>query len=148
MRKLQLAIPVGLVALVMSSAVVRADQKKHEERYCTALGEVNSDVASLEALGPSSTMMELRGLVQRIQRNGKAIDREARKIKSAASKQFVQAADQLYTDIQTLPDTITMAEARSRIASDVRAVERTATRLAQESGCPENVPQAPAEQQQ
>ena len=55
------------------------------------------------------------------------------------------AADQLYKEMQSLPDSMTIDEARTRLADDVQAVKRTARALATESGCPEAMPDTNAD---
>lgn len=55
-----IVMPISLVAVVMTSVVARADRKAHAEKYCSAQSAVGADVAKQEALGPSSTLPELR----------------------------------------------------------------------------------------
>jgi hypothetical protein len=140
-----IAISASILLVVMTSMTARADRKKHEEKYCSALSGVSTDLAKLEALGPRSTLSELRAEVMQIDKDAKTVDREARKIKTATSKQFVQAAEQLYKEMRSLPDSMTIEEARTRLDGDVQAVKRSARALATESGCPEAMPEAPKE---
>jgi hypothetical protein len=140
-----IAIPASIVLVLMTTLTARADRKKHEEKYCSALSGVSTDLAKLETLGPSSTLAELRAEVMQIDKDAKTVDREARKIKTATSKRFVDAADQLYKEMQSLPDSMTIDEARTRLADDVQAVKRTARALATESGCPEAMPDTNAD---
>ena len=135
-----IAISVGLLALATTTGVVRADRKKHEEKYCTSLSAVSADLAKLEALGPDSTIAELRAAVAQLDTHGKSVDKEARKIRTDTSKRFVQSVERLSSEMQALPDTMTIGEARTRISDDVRAVKRSAQQLAEESGCPEALP--------
>jgi hypothetical protein len=143
-----IVIQVGIpVVVVMTTSLARADRAKHEEKYCSALSAVSADLATLDALGPSATVGQLRANVEKIDTDTKAVDREARKIKTETSKRFVEAADQLYNEARSLPDGLTIEEARTRLGGDVQAVKRTARALADESGCPEAMPttKAPAE---
>ena len=136
----KLATIAAFAALVMTSAAARADQKKHEEKYCSALSAVSDDLKKLDKLGPDSKLSELRAQVQKIDGDAQKVDKEARKIHTETSKQFVQSVDQLQRELQALPDSMTIAEARARVRGDVQAVKRSARDLANESGCPEAMP--------
>ena len=124
----------------MTSTIAGADRQKHEETYCTALSAVSADLAKLDALGPSSTVSELRTTVARMDTDAKAVNRAATRINTPTSRPLVQAMDQLSDEMRKVPDSMTLDEARSRVGDDVKAVERSAKALAEESGCPEAMP--------
>jgi hypothetical protein len=133
----------GLAAVVMMTAVAHADRAKHKEKYCSALSAVSAELAALEAMGPQSTVGELRTAVAKVEEDAKAVDKEARKIKTETSKKFVQSAEHLQKEMQSIPDTMTLDEARVRIDDELRQVKRNARALAVESGCPEAMPEQP-----
>jgi hypothetical protein len=144
MRKIRLlAIPVTFGALVLTSAVTHADKSKHEERYCSALMALGNDLSKLEAIGPSSTIHELRKAVDNIDGDGRNVAKEARKIGTPTSKRFVESVDRLSSEARSLSDNMTVEQARSKVDGNIQDVKRNAQELATESGCPEAVPELP-----
>jgi hypothetical protein len=144
MRKIRsLAIPVSFGALVVTSAVTHADKSAHEERYCSALMALGNDLSKLDAIGPSSTIHELRTAVDSIDGDGRNVAKEARKIRTPTAKRFVESVDTLSTEARSLSENMTVEQARAKIDGNIQDVKRNAQELANESGCPEAVPVLP-----
>lgn len=74
-------------------------------------------------------------------KDSKTIEKEASKIRTPTSQQFTQSANQLYEEAHSIPDNMTIEQARSRIEGDAQNVKRNAQAMANESGCPEAMPQ-------
>jgi hypothetical protein len=129
------------VALMATSAAVHADTKKHEGKYCAALTTLGEDLMKLQALGPDSKVGELRSIMDRIDKDARAIEKEGSRIKTPAGKQFVASANRLTNETRSMSDDMTLAQVKSRIEDDVRNVKQSAQALADEAGCPEAVPQ-------
>jgi hypothetical protein len=147
MRTRALLISTGLFAATMTSAVAHADEDKPETKFCAALAKFHADLTTLESIGPSSTMAELRASSDRIATDADDVQKAASKLKSPTAKQFTDSAHQLREEVRGLPPSITIEQAKSRIHDDVQNVQQSAQKLAAESGCPEAAPE-PQHQQE
>jgi hypothetical protein len=125
-------------ACAVAIPVAHADTKEqqHEQKFCTALAQFHSDLASLEGIGPNSTLAELRAASDRVSNDADKVQKSAKKIKGETSKQFQDSANTLRKEVRALPENITVAQAKSRIGDDVKNVKEAAKKLAEESGCP------------
>jgi hypothetical protein len=146
MKTRAVLIATGLFAATMTSAMAHADQQKHEKDFCAALAKFRADFTSLESIGPSSTMAELRAAAERASTDADDVQKMAHKIKSPTAKQFTDSARQLHDEIQALPPNITVEQAKSRIHDDIQNVQQSAQKLAAESGCPEAAPEPQRQQ--
>jgi hypothetical protein len=132
----------GLVVL-MTGAVARADEKAKEEKFCAAITDFHSDMSTFDSLGPSSTVAELRAASDRISTDSKSVQKAASKIKTATSKEFVNAVDKLRSDAKSLPDNITIEQAKAKLDNDITKVKAATRKLTTESGCPDQAPATP-----
>jgi uncharacterized phage infection (PIP) family protein YhgE len=133
------ALVIGtLFASALAGAVAHADQKA-DQKFCDALVKFRGDFASLEAIGPSSNMGELRAAADKVSDDAEKVQSAATKIKSPAAKQFVSAAKQLRSELHAMPDSTTIEQAKSRIRDDVQNVKQTGHKLAMEAGCPKDM---------
>ena len=131
----------ALFAVVMTSASARADQKKHEEKFCGALAAVSADLATLRDLKRDSTVGEVRVVLKRLRSDAQMANDQARKIDTPAAKQLVRSTAELDREVNGLPDTATLEEARTRLHDEMADVKRDTKALAAESGCPESIPE-------
>ena len=134
-------IATGLFAATMMSAVAHADEKQHQEKFCASLAKFHADFTTLESIGPSSTVADLRAAADRIAADADEVQTAAQKIKSPTAKQFTDSAHQLRKEVRALPPNITRDQAKSRVQDDIQNVKQSAQQLAAESGCPEAAPQ-------
>ncbi|MDB4957082.1 MAG: hypothetical protein JWO36_4651 [Myxococcales bacterium] len=132
-------LTVGFFA-VMTSAIAHADQTAKQEKFCAAITDFNSDVRVVDSIGPSSTVAELRAASDRLMTDAQKVVKTASKIKTPTAKQFHDAANKLHRDVNSLPDNITIDQAKTKVADDIQNVKDAARRLATESGCPEQAP--------
>lgn len=146
MKARAVLIATGLFAATMTSAMAHADQQKREEKFCTALAAFRADFTTLQSIGPSSTLAELRAASDSIAKDADDVQSKAQKIKSPTAKQFTDSARQLRDEIQALPPNITVEQAKSRIHDDIQNVQQSAQKLAAESGCPEAAPEPQRQQ--
>jgi hypothetical protein len=140
MRTGAILIAAGLAALTTALAA-SADEAKKNAKFCTAMTDFHSDVATLRALGPGSTVAALKEASGRVETDAQKVLKTAGKIDTPTAKQFTESAHQLRVDAGKIPESITIAQAQSRIQGDVQDVERAARQLATEAGCPEAAPQ-------
>jgi hypothetical protein len=145
MRKSGILIAVSLAALAISAAAP-ADEAKKNAKFCASLTDFDSGVAALQAIGPTSTVKQLRTAADRVEADANKVLKAAGKIKSDTAKQFTDSARQLRKDASAIPDTVTIEQAHSRIDDGVQNVKRAARQLATESGCPAAAPREPVPQ--
>ncbi len=136
MRRASLLV-TSLTVLWTTTLVVRADDTKKQEAFCASLSQFNSDLATLEAIGPSSTIAELRTAANRVDSSARQVQKKAGKIKTSTAKQFTASAKKLGNDARSLPDSMTLEQAQSKLKNDVQDVEQAAQQLATASGCPD-----------
>jgi len=130
-----------LLTIVAGTATAYADKEKHEEKFCAALTALGSDMSGLQALGPTSTMKEVRAALKQADKDGQTVATQAKKIGTPTAKQFTQSLNQLSDKSSKLSDNMTVEQAHERINQDIKNVVRDAKALATESGCPEGIPQ-------
>jgi hypothetical protein len=130
-----LALAVGLAAATaMVSA--RADDKKEEQQFCSALATLDMDVAQLRQMSDQSTAGQVRTAEDRVENDVKDVRHASGKMKSQTAKEFNNAVDQLRDDVRNVPDDATLAQARQKIQTDAQNVKMTGRALAAESKCP------------
>jgi hypothetical protein len=128
---------IAIVAVLFASSVASADRPKHTERFCAAIGQLDDDMAKLDAVAPRAPVQELRAIAQRIRQDSRAVEREASDDQRQLVTRFDQAADRLVNRTEALPPDFTVSQARDRIDDDIRSVKLTAQQLANDVGCPE-----------
>ena len=126
---------IVIVAVLFAGSIASADQRKHEEKYCAALSSLNDDFVKLNSIGPSSTVHDLRAVIDQIHNDSKDVQKQASRIGTPTAGQFGRATDRLASEASSIPDDLTIDQARDRIHQDVSNVKRTARALAQEAGC-------------
>jgi hypothetical protein len=138
--KTAIVIATGMVALTASVAV-HADQKKADEKFCAAVASYQSNVAELKAIGPHSTVAELRAAKSRIDNDVDQMQSAASKMKTPTAKLFMQTTKQLDKDVSNIPDDATLQQVHAKIEADVKSSQTAGRQLARESGCPQPEPQ-------
>ena len=134
------AIEAGLVILTVG-VVAHADPKPGaSEAYCAAVAALDSYLAELNAIGPHSTVAELRAATSRIERDATEMQKVAGKMKTPAAKEFNVAVKKLKQDVNNIPDDATLEQVRTKIRDDAQSTQNTGQQLASESGCPQSPP--------
>ena len=130
------ALVIGtLFASALAGAAAHADQKA-DQKFCDALVKFRSDFATLESIGPSSNMGELRAAADKVSEDADRVQSAATKMKTPTAKQFVSSAKQLRSELHAMPDSTTVEQAKSRIREDIQNVKQSSHKLAMEAGCP------------
>jgi hypothetical protein len=131
---------IAIAAVLLASSIASADQPRHTERFCAAIGQLDDDMAKLDAVAPRAPVHELSAIAQRIRQDGRAVEREASDDQRQNVARFDQAADRLVNRTEALPRDFTVSQARDRIDDDIRSVKLRAQQLANDVGCPEATP--------
>jgi hypothetical protein len=139
MKRAAIVMATAWVA-VTASAVVQADQSKVDQKFCEAVASFQSNAAQLNAMGPNSTVGEVRAARKRLDNDVDKMRTAAFFMTSSTAKQFRQAMSQLDRDVDHVRDDATLQQAYSQIQSDVRNAQSTGQQLAAEAGCPQTTP--------
>jgi hypothetical protein len=136
----------ALLAVMMTATAAHADNTKHEERYCTALSSLKDDLTKLRGMRDDAKASELRTVIDRIDSDSREVEKQGSKIKTPAGKQFMASAERLKVEGRAVSDDMTIGQIRSRLHGDVDKLEASAQQLADESGCPNAMPQRGGEE--
>jgi hypothetical protein len=131
----QIFLTVAFVAM-MTSAAAQADDNAKDEKFCEAITDFRSDVKTLDGIGSSSTLAELRAATERTHTDSQRVQKAAAKLKTPTAKEFGDAAKKLHRDARSLPDDITIAQAKAKLADDIQSVKQAGHQLSVEAGCP------------
>jgi hypothetical protein len=132
------AISAGVVALTIG-VVAQADQKT-DEKFCASAAAFDSNVAELNAIGPHSTVAELRAATDRVEKSANDMQKYASKMKTPAAKDFTGAMKQLKSDVDKIPDDATLQQVHTKISADVQNAQTKGQQVATEAGCPSPAP--------
>ena len=136
--KKAIVMATGLLAVTASFAVqADADQKKVDEKFCAAVASSQADAAELKAMGPQSTVAEVRAAMDRIDNDVNQMQNAASKMKTPTAKQFTAATKKLSKDINSIQDDATLQQVHEKLQSDAKNVHSAGTQLAKEAGCPQ-----------
>jgi hypothetical protein len=132
-------IATGLVALT-AGAVAHADPKA-DAKFCAAAAEYRSGIAELNAIGPHSTVAELRAATDRLDKPVADMQKAADKMKTPTAKRFTESMKQLKGDVDAIPDEATLEQVRDKVRGDIQNAQSAGRQVAAEAGCPAPAPQ-------
>jgi hypothetical protein len=125
-----------VVFTLVATATAAHAQKRAEHRFCEALGTLKADIKRLDSASPDSNMKEHRAVLDQIKQDAKNIEKDAAMSQTEAGKQLVQSSRKLAQEARSMPDDMTLKQARSKLGDDIDNVRNSARQLAAESGCP------------
>lgn len=134
-----IVIATGIVALTASVAA-HADNKQ-DPKFCAAMQSFDSDMAELNAIGPNSTVAEVRAAVKRVDNDVAQMQSAAGKMKTATAKQFTGSVDQLKKDVNSVSSDATLQQVHTKIQTDAQNAQTSGQALATEAGCSQTAPQ-------
>jgi hypothetical protein len=134
------ALLAGMLVLAATATSARADTKKHQEKFCTALITLKVDIDKLDTLGKDSSIKELRMTSDQLQKDSKAVIKEAGKIGTPTAQQFTESVRRLKAEAQGIGEDMTVEQARARLDADLKSVKQNAGALAAEAGCSDYMP--------
>jgi len=133
--KTSLIIATGLIAMGTELAAY-AGQARANAKFCQAAVAYQNDIAELQAIGPHSTIGELRAARRRVDKDVDRMRDEASWMKTASSKRFSDAMNRLYSDVNSIPNDATLGQVQSQVESDAKTALDAGRQVAAESGCP------------
>jgi hypothetical protein len=126
----------GLIAATLGAKAYADDTKANNEKFCDAMTDFRADLKRLDAVGPNSTLAELRAASERVSASGQKVEKAQAKLDSPAAKEFRAATMKLRSDAKMLPDSTTIAEAKTKLAADIMKVKEASKKVTTEAGCP------------
>lgn len=132
-------VTATVMAALTAGVVVRADDKKADEKFCAAATSYRSNVEELKAMGPHSTVAEVRAGKDRIDKDVAQMQTAASKMKTPTAKTFLQATKRLDRDVNTISDESTLKQVHDKLMTDIQSAESAGRDLANEAGCPSPV---------
>jgi hypothetical protein len=124
------------LALCMMMGMPACKANKPDETFCVATARLDMDLAELNAIGPHSTVAELRAASDRTEYHVATMQRAAARMKTPAAQRFTAATKQLKRDIEKVPEEATLEQVYAAIAADAQNARAARDELAGEAGCP------------
>lgn len=110
-----------------------ADQ---QAQLCTDLARLNTSVATLKSMSPSSTVGDFKAARDEVKANFEQVKLTAQNMKAAKVADLETAYQDLDSAIQNIPETATLQQAMSSVAEQVTAVEDARAQMNAELNCP------------
>jgi hypothetical protein len=126
----------GLIAATLGAKAYADDPQATNDKFCAAINDYRADLKRLDAIGPNSTVGELRSAADRASVSGQKVQEAQSKMNTPAAKEFRYANMKLKADAKVLPDSTTIAEAKQKLAADIAKVKDASRKLTAEAGCP------------
>jgi hypothetical protein len=133
--KSRVVLVATAAAVWMAASPVRADQTKADQQFCAAAASYKTNIAELDAMGPHSTVAELRSAMGRVEHDVSEMKKSASKMKTPTVKEFTDAINQLKKDVGSIPDDATLEQVHDRLQGEVDRAKNTGMRLSSEAGC-------------
>jgi hypothetical protein len=134
----KIRILVSLLAIA-AGALGCESRKSAEQRYCASLGPVNDGLEKVAAMGPNTSLEEMRHVAGQLKDASSKAAQEGRRLGSDTAQLLTSASNQLAGDMRDLPANSTVAQVQAKLADDGQQVKRQAHALATQAGCPEEL---------
>ncbi len=128
------ALPVMLLAACGGQAPPSvADQ---QAQLCTNLARLNTSVATLTSMGPSSTVSDFRAARSEVKANFDQVKMTAQNVQAAKVADLEAAYQGLDAAIQGIPETATLQQAKDSVSGQVTALEAARSQMNADLNCP------------
>jgi hypothetical protein len=136
-RIVRVGVPVvaGLL-LVLGVACDQESTAEKQEDLCTEISQLNSAVTSLEDLGPTATVGQLKDAQDEVEEQAEDVRRAFRSLEESKEGDLDQAVDNLQSSVRDISNDDTIAQAKAAIAQDLAAVRVAWEQLGTRYGCP------------
>lgn len=129
-----IALPVMLLVACSSQAPESvADQKA---QLCTDLARLNTSVATLKSLSPSSTVSDFRAARDEVKANFEQVKMTAQSVQEAKVAELESAYQGLDSAVQNIPETATLQQVIDSVSEQVVAVEDARAQMNADLNCP------------
>lgn len=128
------ALPVMLLAACGGQAPQSlADQ---QAQLCTDLARLNTSVATLTSMSPSSTVSDFRSARGEVKANFELVKLTAQNVKEAKVADLEAAYQDLDGAIQSIPETATLQQAKDSVSEQVTVLEAARSQMNTDLNCP------------
>ncbi|MBF2046758.1 MAG: hypothetical protein IGS54_05220 [Elainella sp. C42_A2020_010] len=129
------ALPILLVVSCTNQTPQATTQDKKTE-LCTNLARLNTSVATLKSLSPSSTVSDLQAARDQVKTTFADVKTSAQAVQEAKVADLEQAYQELDKAVNAIPQTATLNQAAQSIAPQVAAVENARNQVEAGVNCP------------
>ncbi|NTU82826.1 MAG: hypothetical protein HGA45_26245 [Chloroflexales bacterium] len=136
MKRIMLAIAALLVALVLAACATQTTVPQATTAFCSSLGTLDQAVTSLNALGSSATIGQVKEAQKAVDQAFDATAAAAATVKEAKVDQLQAAQKDLQQTVNSIPDTATIDQAKATIAPKLLAVTNAAQAVRTTVKCP------------
>jgi hypothetical protein len=127
-------LPVMLLAACGGQAPQSlADQ---QAQLCTDLARLNTSVATLTSMSPSSTVLDFRAARGEVKANFELVKLTAQNVKEAKVADLEAAYQDLDGAIQSIPETATLQQAMDSVSEEVTVLEAARSQMNTDLNCP------------
>ncbi|MBE9110014.1 hypothetical protein IQ273_11395 [Nodosilinea sp. LEGE 07298] len=128
------ALPVMLLAACGSQTSPSvADQRA---QLCTDLARLNTSVATLTSMSPSSTVSDFRAARGEVKANFDQVKLTAQNVQAAKVADLETAYQDLDGAIQSIPETATLQQAMDSVSEQVTVLEGARSQMNADLSCP------------
>jgi hypothetical protein len=117
-----------------NSADTAAKTAAAQNDYCTSLNLLVTDLLSLQALGPTSSVGQIRDGVANIQADLNQISKDAKALQNAKVDQVTSSVQNLRNSTQNLSDSTSITSAMATLTPQITAVKQAVNQV-QQSSC-------------
>lgn len=128
------ALPLLLLISCASPPQATTQDKKTD--LCTNLARLNTSVATLKSMSPSSTVGDLRKAEEQVRVAYNNVKTSAQTVQEARTADLDRAYAELDKSIKRVPNNATLKQAAQSIAPQVAAVESAQVQMRSGINCP------------
>jgi hypothetical protein len=136
MKRIVLALAALLVLPVLAACGAQTTVPQATTTFCTSLGTLEQALGSLEALGSSATIGQVKDAQKAVDQAWNATVSAAAAVQSAKVDELQAAQKDLQQTVNSIPDSATMDEAKATVAPKVAAVAASIKTLRTTVKCP------------
>ena len=130
------AIAVPFMMLAACGGQAPQSVADQQAQLCTDLARLNTSVASLKSMGPSSTVSDLRATRDEVKTNFEQVQLTAQNIQEAKVSELETAYQSLDQAIQDIPESATLQQAMTSVSEQIVAVETARDQMNADLNCP------------
>ncbi|NTU83647.1 MAG: hypothetical protein HGA45_30465 [Chloroflexales bacterium] len=136
MKRIMLALAALLVLPVLAGCATQTTVPQATAAFCTSLGTLDQAVASLNALGASATIGQVKEAQTGVDQAWNATAAAAASVQNAKVDELQAAQQDLKQTVNSIPDSATLDEAKATVAPKALAVTNAIKSLRTTVKCP------------
>lgn len=129
-------ILVGLGLVLLTGCVPKAVREK-QAQFCTHLATLSRAIDSLNRIGNSSTVSELKQAEVQITTAFRAVQASSQEVADLDLEPLEKAYEDLDQTVEDIPDQASITQAVELVANHLETVESAVVRVKAEARCPQ-----------